>query len=127
MLEQIPHRGIKRLIDDLNGLYRNEKALHQTDRQQEGFEWVETGENIPSLFAFLRKAEDPSNQLLVILNFSEKAVENFHPPVFDGMEYDLIFNSDSKYYGGLNEGGLSRRGAAQYVQIKEFSGLILRL
>ncbi|HEX6983076.1 MAG TPA: 1,4-alpha-glucan branching protein GlgB [Balneolaceae bacterium] len=126
LLEQHSHRGIKRLVDDLNRLYQTEKALYQTDRQQEGFKWVETGENLPSLFAFLRKAEESSNQLLVVLNFSRHEVKNFHLAIFDNLQADLIFNSDSKYYGGADGGGLFGKGNEQYVCLEPFSALTLK-
>src|SRR5699024_5589713 len=74
LMQQPQHQGIKNLVADLNRLYKNEAALHNADRQPEGFEWIETGRGIPALFAFLRRDVTDFNTLLVMLNFSEKSV-----------------------------------------------------
>ncbi|NMS37466.1 hypothetical protein HKA98_01425, partial [Vibrio parahaemolyticus] len=36
------HRGVQRLVQQLNRLYAEEPALHRTDFSHEGFQWVET-------------------------------------------------------------------------------------
>ncbi|HET6527593.1 MAG TPA: 1,4-alpha-glucan branching protein GlgB [Balneolaceae bacterium] len=123
LLEKNAHRGIKNLLDDLNRLYKREKALHQTDREETNFEWIETGKDIPSLFAFLRKSEDSSIQVLIVLNFSENEVKSFAPAVFDSLQFDVIFNSDSEYYAGTNGGGFIEEGK---LSLEPFSALILK-
>lgn len=120
------HQGVKQLVDDLNRLYLHEEALHQQDREPEGFEWVELGGQRESLFAFLRKAQDSSDHLLFILNFGNKKLDNYHPGPFDGVEYQIIFNSDSKYYGGANRGGHHGVGVEQHVWMAPYSAIILK-
>jgi 1,4-alpha-glucan branching enzyme len=41
LLEYFPHRGVQRLVKDLNELYRKERALHELDCDPAGFEWVD--------------------------------------------------------------------------------------
>lgn len=120
--ERPPHAGIRKLVHDLNQLYRNEPALHQTDRKAAGFEWIETGQRIPSLFVFRRNAIKHTNHLLCAFNFSGDSVDYTEPRIFSDFQYQLILNSDSKYYEGGNFGNLS----AQHIHIAPFSGLIFK-
>jgi len=126
LLDHDRHQGIKKLVDDLNSLYRNEPALHQMDKEEEGFEWIELGKRTPSLFAFLRKAEDPANHLLVVLNFSDKQVNDYHLGPFDGVQYRIVFNSDSEHYDGANEGGHFGKMEEQHIWMNPYSALILK-
>ena len=42
LLEMGPyHRGLQRLVQDLNGLYRTQPALYQVDFSSEGFQWMD--------------------------------------------------------------------------------------
>lgn len=126
LLDHGRHEGVKKLVDDLNNLYRNELALHQMDKEEEGFEWIELGKRTPLLFAFLRKAEDPSNHLLVVLNFSNQRVDDYHLGPFDGVQYRIVFNSDSEHYGGANYGGHFGKMEHQHIWMKPYSGLVLK-
>jgi 1,4-alpha-glucan branching enzyme len=126
LLDHERHQGIKHLVDDLNALYRREKALFQQDQESEGFEWIELGRRTPSLFAFLRKAYDPSDHLLFVLNFSDQKIDNYHLGPFEGVQYRIIFNTDSEYYGGTNDGGHWGTGEDQHIWMNSYSGLILK-
>jgi 1,4-alpha-glucan branching enzyme len=126
LLDHGRHRGMKRLVDDLNDLYRREKALFEIEREGDGFEWIELGRRMPSLFAFLRKAEDPSDHLLFVLNFSNHQINDYHLGPFEGVQYKIVFNSDSKYYGGANQGGHFGEGAGQHIWMNPFSAMILK-
>lgn len=126
LLDHERHAGMKKMMDDLNALYRHEKALYQFDREADGFEWIELGKRTPSLFVFLRKAEDPSNHLLFVLNFSGREIRDYKVDPFKGVQYRIIFNSDSQYYGGDNKGGHYGEMEDQYIWLKPFSGLILK-
>ena len=48
------HRGVQRLVRDLNRLYRATPALHRADAEPEGFRWVVADDREQSVFAFLR-------------------------------------------------------------------------
>lgn len=126
LLDYERHRGVKRLVDDLNTLYRREKALHQQDREEEGFEWIELGKRTPSLFAFLRKAKDPSDHLLFVLNFSDQKVDDYTLGPFETVRYQIVFNSDSEHYGGINRGEIYKNKHRQNIWMSPFSALILK-
>ena len=126
LLDYDRHHGVKNLVDDLNDLYTGEPSLHQMDRDSDGFEWIELGRRTDSLFVFLRKAQDPSDHLLFVLNFSDQKIDDYHLGPFEGVQYHLIFNSDSEYYGGSNNGGHFGQGNEQHVWLDPYSALILK-
>lgn len=126
LLDHDRHQGIKQLVDDLNTLYRQEPALHQMDKEEEGFEWIELGQRTKSVFAYLRKAEDPSNHLLIVLNFSNRQVDDYHLGPFEGVQYRILLNSDSKHYGGANHGGHFGKMENQHIWMQPYSAMILK-
>ncbi len=104
LLENPDHRGIQKLIADLNGLYRDNRALHQFDEKHAGFEWVDDGDYAHNCLSFLRKSDDPKETVLVICNFSDGTRENYRVGVpYDG-KWEEMFNSQSEYYEGWNIG-----------------------
>src|SRR6185369_11980481 len=48
------HDGMRRLVGDLNALYRASPALHQTDTDPAGFEWLDPNDGEQSTLSFLR-------------------------------------------------------------------------
>jgi len=103
LLQWEPHQGLQRCIADLNKMYVNEPALYEYDFDGRGFEWIDCHNWETSTFAFLRKAKNWPDFLLVLCNFT---------PVPRTMKlgvpmccyYEEIFSSDSEYYGGTNTG-----------------------
>jgi 1,4-alpha-glucan branching enzyme len=107
------HAGIKRLIGDLNRVYRRESALHQIDFSAQGFEWVDVGNAEMSLIAFLRKSADGA-PLLVVCNFTPLPRENFLVGVPRRGLWREIINTDARDYGGAGWGNL---GAVNSVPV----------
>ncbi len=104
LLEDPNHQGIQKVISDLNGLYRDNRALHQYDEKHAGFEWVDDGDYAHNCLSFLRKSDDPKETVLVICNFSDNTRENYRVGVpYDG-GWKEMFNSQSEYYQGWNIG-----------------------
>ena len=103
LLQWEPHQGLQRCIADLNKMYKNEPALYEYDFDGRGFEWIDCHNWESSTFAFIRKARNWHDFLVVLCNFT---------PVPRTMKlgvpmccyYEEIFSSDSEYYGGTNTG-----------------------
>lgn len=125
LLEHEPHRGVKRLFKDLLALYNREKSLFEQDHRYQGFEWIDLGSTHGGVFSFIRKAEDPSNHLLFILNFSDQMIGDYKSGPFQGMQYEVVLNSDSRHYGGNNQGGMIDH-ANKSIPLPPFSGMILK-
>lgn len=126
LLDHHRHSGIKRLVEDLNDLYTTEPSMHQFDREADGFEWIELGKETPSVFVFLRKAEDPSDHLLFVLNFSDHKISDYEVGPFQGVQYQTLLNTDSEHYGGGNDGGHFGEMGEQHIWMAPYSALILK-
>jgi 1,4-alpha-glucan branching enzyme len=108
------HAGIKRLIGDLNRVYRMEPALHQVDFSPAGFEWVDVGNAEMSIIAFLRKSAGDGPPLLVVCNFTPTPRDNFLIGVPARGLWREIINTDARDYGGAGWGNL---GAVESVPV----------
>ena len=104
LLEWDSHRGIQRLISDLNRLYREETALHQVDFDWSGFEWLELHDWENSVLAFLRRGKSPQEEILVALNFTPVVRQAYRIGVPHSGFYREILNTDSYCYDGSNVG-----------------------
>jgi 1,4-alpha-glucan branching enzyme len=104
LLEWPAHQGIERLVSDLNALYRRQPALHQVDFEWQGYEWLELHDWENSVIAFLRRARNPDDSIVVLCNFTPVVRDNYRIGVPTGGYYREIFNSDSDIYGGSNAG-----------------------
>jgi len=104
LLEWETHQGIQKLVADLNGLYKREPALYEIDFDGHGFEWIDCQSAEDSVLAYVRKAKDPNDFVLVVCNFTPVARENHRVGVPELGHYEEIFNTDSEHYGGTNVG-----------------------
>ncbi|MEJ1296949.1 MAG: 1,4-alpha-glucan branching protein GlgB [Candidatus Sedimenticola sp. (ex Thyasira tokunagai)] len=102
LLEQPKYHGVKRLMSDLNRLYREQPALHRLDFFAEGFDWVDCSDASQSVISFLRKSEDQT--LLVVVNFTPVPRQGYRVGVSQGGTYRELLNSDAGLYGGSNMG-----------------------
>ena len=106
LLEFIPHAQLQRYTEELNHVYRNEPALYQVDNEHTGFEWIDFRDNQQSVIAFLRFAEDRSNFLIVVCNFTPEPRFDYRIGVPFSGTYQEVLNSDSALFGGSNLGNL---------------------
>jgi len=107
LLKWDTHQGVKRLVSDLNALYRREPALFEVEFEGHGFEWIDCHSRDDSMLSFMRKARDPADHLIVCLNFTPVPRENRRIGVPQLGFYREIFNSDSEHYGGSNLGNVA--------------------
>ena len=110
LLEHPSHAGLKRWVRDLNTLYRGEPLLHTMDFNSAGFEWVDCKDFQRSIISFLRRGQNPSDQLLFVCNFTPVVRQNYRVGVPLEGHWKEILNSDAPLYGGSgqgNFGGLS--------------------
>jgi 1,4-alpha-glucan branching enzyme len=116
LLDQPEHRGVHDLVRDLNRLYRALPALHRSDYEPAGFEWVEANDADYSVLAYLRKADN--QQVLVMCNFTPVPRMGYRVgvPFTGGTHWREILNTDSAYYGGSNVGNGLAPVAVQSIQ-----------
>ncbi len=103
LLQWEPHQGLQRCIADLNKMYRNEPALYEYDFDGRGFEWIDCHNWESSVFAYIRKAKEWPDFLVVLCNFTP-VPRRMKLGVPMNCYYEEIFSSDSEFYGGSNTG-----------------------
>ena len=104
-LEDSPwHRGIQRLVGDLNRLHVKERALHEVDFEWSGFEWIEANDAAASVLSFLRRAKDGEEFVVVVCNFTPVVREEYRVGVPRPGFYREILNTDSTFYEGTDVG-----------------------
>jgi 1,4-alpha-glucan branching enzyme len=109
LLRFAPHRGVQRLVIDLNRIYSQEPALHQLEFDWPGFEWINADDVDNSVLTFIRRAKDPSDIVVVACNFTPVVREGYRVGVPEPGYYREVINTDSAYYEGSdvgNGGGL---------------------
>ncbi|MDR1923607.1 MAG: 1,4-alpha-glucan branching protein GlgB [Planctomycetaceae bacterium] len=103
LLQWEPHKGLQACIADLNKMYKNEPALYEMDFDGNGFEWIDCHNWETSTFAFIRKARQWPDFLVVLCNFTP-VPRRMKLGVPLACYYEEIFSSDSVFYGGSNTG-----------------------
>ncbi len=102
--DQWPHDGVRRLVKDLNHLYRRQPALYQVDFNPAGFSWISCTDNENSVVSFLRRARDPHDFVVVVLNFTPVVRPGYAVGVPEPGTYLELVNTDAAIYGGSNQG-----------------------
>jgi len=98
------HKQLQNWVRDMNALVRDEPALHETDFNPEGFQWIEPNDADNSVFSFIRYAEDKEDFLIYVGNFTPVPQYNYRIGVPQPGHYNEVLNSDSEHYGGSNVG-----------------------
>ncbi len=106
LLEFPQHAGVRRMMEDLNRVYRDEPALHALDLDPAGFEWVDCNDWEGSSLSLLRRGRDDGQVVLVALNFTPVPRHNYRVGVPFAGRWSEIFNSDAEHYGGSGQGNL---------------------
>ena len=117
LLDQAPHAGVARLVQDLNRLYRSETALHRLDAIPEGFAWVDATDGDQSVVSFLRFDADRRHVVLVVCNFTPVPRHGYRVGVPNAGYWRERLNSDAACYGGSglgNAGGATSEPVAQH-------------
>ncbi len=114
LLQWETHQGMQKLVGDLNRVYREQPALHQVEFEQQGFEWIDSHNHNDSVLAYVRRAEDPADFVVVVCNFTPIVRENYRIGVPEEGWYEEILNTDSTYYGGSNIGNASGANAEAF-------------
>jgi 1,4-alpha-glucan branching enzyme len=104
LLDHPVHRGLHRLVRDLNRHYIEQDALHQRDADPTGFRWVVGDDTANSVFAFLRFAAPDTAPILVVANMTPVPRPGYRIGVpRDGWWREML-NTDSAFYGGSDMG-----------------------
>lgn len=98
------HSGIKRLITDLNQLYKSRPALYEKQFSGEGFEWINYSDHQNAVMSYIRKGNNSDENVIVVCNFTQVVRENYRIGIPKKGKLEEIFNSDAQIYGGSGVG-----------------------
>ena len=103
LLDDERHRGVQRLVRDLNRLYAQWPALHARDAEPDGFRWVVGDDRANSVYAWLRQAGS-GPPLLVVANLTPVPRHDYRVGVPHAGHWRELLNTDAALYGGSNLG-----------------------
>ena len=127
LLQHSTHQGVKRWVQDLNALLKNEPALHEKDFEMDGFEWADLSDWEGSVISFIRKGRSDREKVLVVCNLTPVLRMNYRIGVPDGGYWKELLNSDSTIYGGSGQGNMGGVDAVPVPMHGKYHSLSLTL
>jgi 1,4-alpha-glucan branching enzyme len=111
LLDGPDHRGVARLVADLNRVYRDTAALWSQDSDPAGFDWIDANDAGGNVYSFLRHGRDGS-VLACVANFSAVPHERYRVGLPRAGRWDEVVNTDADAYFGS---GVGNFGAVEAV------------
>ncbi|MDQ7956032.1 MAG: 1,4-alpha-glucan branching protein GlgB [Pseudomonadota bacterium] len=97
------HEGVRRLVRDLNNVYRHYPALHAQDCEAAGFQWLVHDDADQSVFAFVRQAPDGAC-VVAVCNFTPVVRHGYRLGLPQAGTWREAINTDQAVYGGSGVG-----------------------
>ena len=101
------HAHIQKFIAAMNRFYNEHPALWQDAYTPEGFEWIDADNADQSVISFVRKGDNPKDDLVILINFDVNPHEEFRIGLPRPGYWREVINSDAIEFGGsgvTNEG-----------------------
>jgi 1,4-alpha-glucan branching enzyme len=127
LLADPAHEGVRRLVRDLNFLYRDTLALHRLDCDPDGFLWIDVANAAESILAYLRRGRDPRELAVIICNFTPVPREDYRIGVPRPGRYRERINTDAMEYGGSGVGNAGEVHAEPHPIHGHHHSICLRL
>lgn len=99
LLEFDKHKQMQDMVKALNHTYLDNPSLWEIDYSWEGFSWIANDDNEQSIIAF-RRMDKSGKELDIVCNFVPVSRENYRIGVPKAGAYKVVFNTDSKEFGG---------------------------
>jgi 1,4-alpha-glucan branching enzyme len=103
LLDGPDHRGVARLVTDLNHVYRATPALWSQDSDPAGFHWIDANDASGNVYSFLRFGSDGS-MLACVANFAAVPHEGYRIGLPRAGRWDEVVNTDAGAYFGSDVG-----------------------
>ncbi|KPQ18502.1 MAG: 1,4-alpha-glucan branching enzyme GlgB [Rhodobacteraceae bacterium HLUCCO18] len=105
-LEDPSHKGLQRLVRDLNTLYRGVPALHAGDADPGGFQWIDADDAARSVYAWIRRGGPGNPNAVVVCNFTPVERVGYRLALPVAGHWREALNTDAEIYGGQGRGNL---------------------
>ena len=96
LLQEKEHRDLQSFVKDLLYIYRKYPAVHATDSDPQGFEWINADDAYRSIFSFVRKSPTKRNNLLFICNFTPVARPDYRVGVPRLKQYTQLMDENGR-------------------------------
>ncbi|WP_242119973.1 1,4-alpha-glucan branching protein GlgB [Aestuariivivens sediminicola] len=100
LLEFEPHHNLQTYFKALNTFYKETPALFEKQFSHEGFEWINYDDHENCVISYIRKGQDPENDVVVVCNLTPSIREDYGIGLPRKGKLKEVFNSDDKKYGG---------------------------
>ncbi len=121
------HEGVRRLVRDLNALYRSRPALYARDCEVEGFQWSIVDDAVNAVFAWIRWGPDAA-PIAVVANMTPVPRHGYRVPLPRDGPWREVLNTDAAAYGGSgagNLGGVTAHNGAATLTLPPLSTIML--
>ena len=130
------HRKQREFVRALNRLYVAEPAFWERAYDEDGFRWIDANNSGQSILSYVRRGDDPDDDLVILINFDVASYESFRVGLPRAGTYVELFNSDAEEFGGsgiLNEGTLvseekrwnGRKWSCE-IRVPALAGIVLK-
>jgi 1,4-alpha-glucan branching enzyme len=136
LLKYESHAGMQRTVKALNKLYRSEPALYVNSFSYDGFEWINADDMQHSVYIYLRKSNKDKDMLIILINLTPVARNNYKVGVPFKGKWKQVFNTDAEAFFGAGktvdtpyvpEAGLCHgRPYAIYIDIPPLTAIVLK-
>jgi 1,4-alpha-glucan branching enzyme len=103
--------GIKRMVSDVNEVYRSRRALWSRDSTPDGYSWIDANDSANNVLSFLRFGDDGSI-MACVFNFSGSEHSQYRLGLPHTGMWREVLNTDSDIYNGA---GIGNYGAVEAV------------
>ncbi|KYF52934.1 glycogen-branching enzyme [Sorangium cellulosum] len=109
------HAGLKRLLTDINALYKKYPAMYELDDEHHGFRWIDCTDTMQTVISFIRYGDGAGDQMspsgvhvVFIGNFTPVPRHQYRIGVPRRGAYVEVLNTDATEYGGSGVGNMGR-------------------
>ncbi len=99
LLDYDAHRNLQKYTKALNHFYKENAPMWEIDYSWEGFSWIVSDDCDNSVIAF-RRTDEKGESIIAVCNFTNVERPSYKIGVPEKGAYDVVFNSDSKEFGG---------------------------
>ncbi|MGL4650985.1 MAG: 1,4-alpha-glucan branching protein GlgB, partial [Caldilineaceae bacterium] len=107
------HWRLQKWVSALNYQYTHQPALHEVDNSWQGFQWIDLSDVDNSVISFIRRARDPQDEIIFVLNFTPNPRLNYRVGLPTAGTYVELLNSDWPEFGGSGVANASGIDAEQ--------------
>ena len=120
LLDFEAHKKMQNFVRALNRFYLNQPALWQRDFSWQGFSWISHDDINNGIIAF-RRFDLSGDEIIAVCNFVPVKRKNYRIGLPFYGEYERIFSTDDKLYGGSGGGYAKFKSQALPMHGLEFS------